>query len=273
MFGGFREINYSAPLATPLMTDAFHRPAGGAWRLVVFPGSPCNKLLFTRFLRTAPAGLDIIVLSRPGFGKGHKSPVIEFDQQVAAMAPFLPGGAFGDKKIVTLGVSYGGELALKAALDFPGAVKGAVTVAALIDEPHDYALKLEALGGESGIEPYVPNRWQKVRAEIAGRRAQIGPLLERLAAFKAPVEVVHGDFDAIVPKSNAEKLMGALPPGRGALEIIPGGTHYLELQYPRRLHRAVQRVIARAERDAEVHAELQAEQGDLQAAQSAGKTA
>ena len=34
--------------------------------------------------------------------------------------------------------------------------------------------------------------------------------------------------------------------GTSAVDIVPGGTHYLELQYPRRLHAAVQRVIERA---------------------------
>ncbi len=248
MFGsGFHEVAYTAPLSAPLENDAFHRPGEGDWRVIVFPGTPCNKLLFTRLLRTAPAGLDMVVLSRPGFGRGHREVYTDFEEQVAAAKPFLPGGEFGDKKVITLGVSYGGELALKAALDHPDVVKGVVTVAALIDEPHDYALQLEKIGSVNGIEPYVPNRWLKVRKEITARRAQIGPLLDRVAKIEAPVEVIHGDFDGIVPKSNAEKLMRVLPRERTGLEIVPGGTHYLELQYPRRLHRAIQRVIERAE--------------------------
>lgn len=258
---GIREISYAAPQlspsSSPLEIDALMAPGDGEWRVFVFPGSPANKLLYTRFLSTAPRDIEVIVITRPGFGKDHPEPVISFDEQIAAMKPFLPasegGGEFGDKKIITMGVSYGGELALKAALTFPEAVRGVVTVAALIDEPHDYALQLEKLGGAPGFEEWVPDRWRKVRAEIAGRRDQIGPLLEDLKNLTAPVEVIHGDFDALVPISNAHSLMDALrPQGRAALEIIPGGTHYLELQYPRRLHQAIERVIERSERLATV---------------------
>ena len=220
--------------------DAYLAPDPGDWRVIVFPGTPCNKLLFTRFLRVAPRGIEVLVLSRPGFARGHEDAVTSFDEQIKAAIPFL-----GDKKVVTMGISYGGELALKAALDFPDKVQGVVTVAALIDEPHDYALTLEQLGGEPAIADYVPNRFQKVRAEIAGRRDQIGPLLDRLKDLHVPIEVLHGDFDAIVPRSNAETLMSRLGPN-ASFELIPGGTHYLELQYPRRLHAAVERVIERA---------------------------
>lgn len=239
MTRAFQEIAYTAPLAEPLKSDAWLASAPGDWRVVVFHGTPGNKLLFTRFLRTAPSDLEIVIFSRPGFGRGHKTAVTDFDEQVAAAKPFFEG-----KKVIALGVSYGGELALKAALDHPGAVKGVVTVAALIDEPHDYALRLEQLGGAPGVVDFVPNRWQRVREEIAGRRAQIGPLMERLKDLATPVEILHGDFDALVPRSDAEKLMATLP--NAALDIIPGGTHYLELQYPRRLHAAIERAIRRA---------------------------
>ncbi len=247
MTRAFHDITYAAPLSPPLETQATIAPDPGDWRLFVFHGTPANRYLYTRFLRTAPRGIEVVLPARLGFGKGHEAAVPSFDDQLAALKPFLPGGDFGDKKIITLGVSYGGELALKAALDFPEAVAGAVAVSALIDEPHDYALQLEKLGGDARFEDYVPNRWKKVRAEIAGRRAQIGPLLARLKSYEGPIEVIHGDFDGIVPKANSEKLYDALSEAsRGVLDIVPGGTHYLELQYPRRVYDAVQRVMTRA---------------------------
>ena len=243
----FHEITYTVPLSTPLQTEANVAPCDSDFRLIVMPGTPCNKMLFSRFLRVAPANIEVVVISRLGYGKDHHDAYPDFDDQLAAVKPFLSpanDSEFEDKPVIMMGVSYGGELALKAALDFPEIVKGVVSVAALIDEPHDYAKHLEAVGGNPGVEPFVPNRWKKVRAEITGRRAQIGPLLSKLEKLLAPVEILHGDFDAIVPQSNAHTLMGILP--NATLDIVPGGTHYLELQYPRRIYEAVQRVYDRS---------------------------
>ncbi|MEO1251172.1 MAG: alpha/beta fold hydrolase [Pseudomonadota bacterium] len=240
------ERTYIAPLDPPLETQATIAPDPGEWRLIVFHGTPGNRYIYGRFLRTAHRGVEVVLPARPGFGPGHARAFPDFDDQVAVIEPFLPGGPYGDKKIVTLGVSYGGELALKAAMDYPDAIVGAVAVSALIDEPHDYALRLERIGSDGRLQDFIPDRWKRVREEIAGRRAQIGPLLERLKDYSGPVEIVHGDFDAIVPKANSEKLYDCLSEAsRGAFDLIPGGTHYLEGQYPRRLHQAVGRVIER----------------------------
>lgn len=237
----FREIKFTAPLSEPLETDAYLAPSSGDWRLIVLPGTPCRKELFKRFLRTAPGDIEVVVISRPGFARGHTKVVLDWNEQLKAIEPFLE-----DKKIAVLGVSYGGELALKSALSFSDQVKAVITVAALIDEPHFYAKKLADVGGAPIVRDVIPGRWARVQQEIEGRRSRIGPLLNQLKDLTAPVEVIHGDFDSLVSRTNAETLMQRLG-DKGILEIIPGGTHYLELQYPRRLHRAVARAIERAE--------------------------
>ncbi len=236
-----REFTFTAPLTESLVTDALRTENPGApRRLIVFPGTPCRKELFYRFLRVAPDDVETIVVARPGFGKGHREPVLPFAEQAKAIEPFL-----GDKPAIALGVSYGGALALTAALENPGEIKGAVTVAALVTEPFDYARALADIGGYPWVRPLVPNRLHNVRAEVEGRREQIGPLLARVGGLRAPVEVVHGDFDTLVPFADAQKLRDAIG-GETGLDKVPGGTHYLELQYPRRLFGAVERAIERA---------------------------
>ena len=237
----YEEISYVAPLSSPLTTDAFIARDDGDWRVVVLPGTPTRKGLYRRFLRTAPDGVEVVVLSRPGFGKGHTAPVLDWSEQIKAVEPFL-----GEKKTIALGVSYGAELALMAALEYPHDIDAVVALSPLIDEPLNYALALEKLGGAPVVKDLIPRRWARVREEIGARRAQIAPLLARLSDLQVPVEVLHGDFDGLVSRANADKLMAHLGE-RGRLEIVPGGTHYIELQYPKRLHRAVARAIARSE--------------------------
>ena len=128
----YKEITYTAPLSTPLKSDAYLAPSNGEWRLIVLPGTPCRKALYKRFLRTAPPNLEVVVVSRPGFGKGHHTAILDWDEQIKTIEPFL-----SDKKIIVMGVSYGGELALKSALQFEE-VKAVVTLSALIDEPWNY---------------------------------------------------------------------------------------------------------------------------------------
>lgn len=238
----YREITYTAPLAEPVETQAYIAEAEGEWRVVVFPGTPARKYLFARFLRLAPADLEVVVIARPGFGRGHKRAFPDFDDQVAAARPFFDG-----RKIVAVGVSYGGELALKAALDFPEHVKGVVTVAALVTEPRPYVQPFVDLGAAPLIRDLLPKTLHHARAEVAGRRAQIGPLFARLKELKAPVTILHGDIDHLVDLADATTLRSYFDPDTDVVfKRIAGGSHFLELQVPRLVYEAVRDVIGRA---------------------------
>ncbi|MCA8887675.1 MAG: alpha/beta fold hydrolase [Parvularculaceae bacterium] len=241
----YREITYDVPLAAPLKNQAWLAAAQGDWRLIVFPGTPARKYLFERFLRLAPNNLDVVLLARPGYGRGHAQAYLEFDDQIAAAAPFLET----DKNVVTMGVSYGGELALKALVDRPDKVKGAVTVAALITEPRGWVQPFVDLGGAPVVRSLAPRTLHYARAELAGRRAQIGPLFQRLKAVTAPVTIMHGDVDHLVSMGDARTLKGYFADGADVeFRHVRGGTHFLEMQVPKQVYDAVNGVIARAER-------------------------
>ena len=239
----YRELTYEIPLATPLQNQAWIAERDGPWRLVMFPGTPARKYLFERMLRTAPPDIEVVLLARPGYARGHRQAYLSFDDQVAAAAPFLDGA----KKVVTLGVSYGGELALKALLDHPYTVKGAVTVAALITEPRPWVQPFVDLGGAPVVRSLVPRTLHYARAEVAGRRLQIGPLFARLKEVTAPVTILHGDADHLVSMNDARTLKSYFSDGADVeIRKIRGGTHFLEMQTPKALYAAARSVIARA---------------------------
>ncbi len=239
----YRELTYDTPLSPPLKNQAWIAERDGDWRLVIFPGTPARKYLFERMLRTAPPDIEVVLLARPGYARGHAQAYLSFDDQVAAAMPFLDGA----KKVVTLGVSYGGELALKALLDRPSTVKGAVTVAALVTEPRSWVQPFVDLGGAPIVRSLLPRTLHYARAEVAGRRAQIGPLLARLKEVAAPVTILHGDADHLVSMNDALTLKGYFADGADVeLRKIRGGSHFLEMQAPKALYAAVRSVIVRA---------------------------
>lgn len=243
----YREITYSAPLRAPIETQAWIAESAAPWRLIVFPGTPCRKYLFDRFMPLAPKDLEVVLLMRPGYGRGHDRPYTEFEDQIAAARPFLEDG----KSVVTLGVSYGGELALKTALDFPQKVAGVVAVAALVTEPRGYVQPFADLGGAPLIRNLLPKELHHARAELEGRRPQIAPLFARLRHFEKPVTILHGDLDHLVAMKDAETLLSYFGPRADVvLDRVKGGSHFLEMQTPERLYAAVADVMKRAGRAA-----------------------
>ena len=241
----YRSITYDVPLSQPIKNQAWIAERDSDWRLVMFPGTQARKYLFERMLRLAPADLEVVLLARPGYAKGHMRAYLDFDDQVAAARPFLDGG----KKVVALGVSYGGELALKALVDHPETVKGAVTVSALVTEPRPWVQPFVDLGDAPVIRSLLPRTLHHARAEVAGRRAQIGPLLSRLKDVTAPVTIIHGNADHLVSRRDAETLKSYFREGADVeYRDVMGGLHFLEMQFPRLLFDAVKGVIARAEK-------------------------
>jgi pimeloyl-ACP methyl ester carboxylesterase len=105
------------------------------------------------------------------------------------------------------------------------------------------------LGGAPVVRSLLPRTLHYARAEVAGRRAQIGPLFARLKDVTAPVTILHGDADHLVSRNDARTLKSYFGPDADVeLRTIRGGTHFLEMQTPKALYSAVRSVIARAER-------------------------
>ncbi|HXI88047.1 MAG TPA: alpha/beta hydrolase [Parvularculaceae bacterium] len=244
-------IRYTAPVLGGYEMTADIAASDGEWRVVAIPGTPSRPHMFSRFLREAPADLEVVVPNRAGYGgplwgRGAREPVLSFDDQIGAMAPLFDKD--DGKKTIALGVSYGGALALKATLDYPGRIFGVVTVAALVTEPRSYVAGAMTMADWPGFKHLLPQYAHNARAEVAGRRAQIGPLFERVKTLAVPATIMHGDLDNLVAQSDARALKEMFAPRADvALDIVKGGTHYLELQVPGRLFKAVRSVIERAE--------------------------
>ena len=171
--------------------------------------------------------------------------------------------AIGVEAAVLVGMSQGGFLSLRAALQAPDRVQGLVlvnsAVQAFIPEVREGLTQMAAawttigpvgelaaamLGIQFGAGPYDGSRWAaKWRARppadwrlpwdtILDRASNAGEVLtEDMAKLELPVAIIHGEDDTGFPVSMAEEMNGLLRDGRGFTRIA-GAAHCPPLTHP-----------------------------------------
>ncbi len=223
----------------------------------------------------ARAGAPGLVLDLPGFGASDRPardyPVVRAAQVVLAL--MCQRGA---SRALWLGASYGGHVALRAALDAPTAVAGLVLVASgglFRDPPRHLAAAFDARAMQARSLPAVaaavdalvgdPNPATAVYrarrlASHAGvplapsadydavARSARGALEDdagaRLEQVAAPVALVHGARDPLVPVALAREAVLRLP--RATLTVLDGVGHVPWLEAPALVATAAERLLA-----------------------------
>lgn len=217
-------------------------------------------------------GVPMALVDLPGFG-ASPGPLCGLSGAVTAVLSVLD--ALGWERPVWLGCSFGGHVALRAALDAPWRV-GALVLAdsggldpdpnpALRDAfseavlrgraPGDVARSLDALVAR----PTALTRAFHARrlaahaagADYAGVAEAACAALDddagrRLHEVTAPVELVHGERDALVPLAMARSAELRMP--RARLTVLPGVGHMPWLEAPAEVAARVARARARSAR-------------------------
>jgi 3-oxoadipate enol-lactonase len=167
--------------------------------------------------------------------------------------------AAGIRQAVLAGISMGGMIAQQVALRHPERVHGLVLMATWPGLPHGKLPALRTLGdllGSSVLQRrsldtlarlILPEREQAnahetlahwielMREHPPQRKTVLGQLAaitthstgRRLRHIEAPVRVVTGDEDRLVPPRNSEILVARIP--RAELEVLPGVAHGIPL--------------------------------------------
>lgn len=206
----------------------------------------------------------VIVPSLPGFpgaDPGHRALDDTVDWIAMGLDLIETAGLWGADIVAE---SVGAMLALELAALAPGAVSRLVAVGALgLHDPdapvrNPYTMHMPEIPSllaaderayakaftcrETGIDAITEHEIRSYRADEAAARL-IWPLADRglrkrLHRVRAPVLLVWGERDAIVPSSYAERFAARLS-GPTSIEIIPGAGHLATIDAPDHVAAAV----------------------------------
>ena len=228
---------------TPIHAAETGNPAGP---LVLFVhGTPGGWRDFSYVMADAvlAARARLCSVDRPGWGGSAESGLVT---SLAAQAGALRAVLEAHPKnlpAVVVGHSLGGPVAARLALDAPELVDALVLVAASIDPELEETTWYQALGRTWLIRPLVPEMLTRADDEIRPLQGELEALLPLWGTLRAPVFVLHGEEDALVPVANADFAARLVTNAPLALERIPGQGHLIPWECPQRIVALVLRAL------------------------------
>lgn len=221
----------------------------GATRALLIHGTPGDGSGWGELLLDPPPGLELVAVDRPGFGGSAVTGVRPtLEAQAMALEPFL--AVRDGRATVVVGHSYGGPVALDLAARFPDRVAAVVVVAGSVDpQLEEWRWFNVAADLFAWLLPVaIRNSNDEVRA-LAG---ELEDLARRLPAVRAPVVLLHGVRDALVPYANVDFMVEALS-GAPAVEVrrVEDAGHFVPWTHPGELRAAIAsaRALGRAAAD------------------------
>jgi pimeloyl-ACP methyl ester carboxylesterase len=216
-------------------------PAGQ--KVVFIHGSPGNAQEWGPLLSRAPHDQYRVAIDRLGFGESVVAePVLTLAGHAGALAPLLDTG--DGRKAILVGYSYGGPVALRAALDMPEHVAGIVLVGSAADPDFEDIHPLQELAALELFAQILPTELANANAELVVLKPELEAMREELGRLNVPVTIIHGLNDSLVPPENILFLHVNLPrhiPVRTML--VEGGDHFLPWTHPERIEHAIRCIL------------------------------
>ena len=176
------------------------RAKKGSMVLFFIHGAPGSWSAFKRYLLADRLASDfhIVSVDRPGHGRTSRSPVAY--ASLSAQSKIL--GALLEKyrhrKVVLVGHSYGGSVALRMALDYPESIHGLLLISSPLSSFHSkhrswrYAVRFPLF---SWLVPRGLFTTNEEMISLSGDLLEIERLYEQIAR---PIYVLHGSRDILV---------------------------------------------------------------------------
>jgi 3-oxoadipate enol-lactonase len=203
-------------------------------------------------------GLQVASYDMLGQGQSDKPRLfITQDDQVDVLGTLI--ASLGPRPVFVGGISFGGVIALRYAIEHPDAIAGLVPMSSFAEIPPQL-MRLGAamrtaliLGGTGYLQDLLfpmnfSNAWLEAKAEIIGLATYRGwlindvyalqnlmesfldfaPLTSKLSSIRAPTMVMTGEYDFLTPRALQDSLRTHIP--NSELVIIPRAYHAFTLE-------------------------------------------
>jgi pimeloyl-ACP methyl ester carboxylesterase len=219
-----RTLHVGPPVDADISMLVAGDPAGA--RVVLVHGTPGSAESWADYLLAPPAGLELVALDRPGFGRsGPAGAITSLAAQAAAVAALLPTGG---RRAVLLGHSLGGPIVARVAAEHPDRVGALVLLAASLDPDLEKIHPMQPLGTWWPIRNLLPRAIRNANAELMALRPELVELAGLLERITAPVVIVHGTADELVPVANVPFMHAHLVAARcRETMLLPDINHFL----------------------------------------------
>lgn len=215
----------SQPMHYVEVTDHDAKP------LILFiHGSPGDWSGWVRFLNDPELRqkAHLIALDRPGFGESGPGQVERsLVKQCQDIAPLL-AHAIPGQRVIVVGHSYGGPVAVRLAMDYGSQITDLVILAGSIDPGQEHTEWYQYVADWPVVDWLLPRPLVVANREIRALKPELTTMLPLWPKVTQRVTFIQGEEDNLVPPENADFAQKMLTHA-AALTIIriPQMNHFL----------------------------------------------
>jgi pimeloyl-ACP methyl ester carboxylesterase len=203
-------------------------PAGPC--VVLVHGTPGSATGWADYLAQPPAGAEVVALDRPGFGASSPTgAVTSLAAQADAILALLPTDG---RPVVLLGHSLGAPIvawaAARLAAEQPQRSVAIVMLAGALDPAQERVLTAQRIGAWTPVQRLLPRVIRNANIELLALKPELEALGALLPSVKAPVTIVHGTADDLVPVANVAYMQERFSGARSVRTVLlQGQNHFL----------------------------------------------